>query len=186
MSGILGDFSVASAADAGAVAGGSGAEGVLDTTPSGSAPRDCGTPRDCRRVTVRLSGADYARLVALADGMTLSAYIRGCVFAEAGGRCDEGTRPQKRPRKRGRRSQATLADKAALAECLALLGQSRVANNLNQLAHRANIGTLLVDAATRAQIADAYAHIKEMRGLLVTALRSGAGAGASVGAESAR
>ncbi|MCT4609431.1 MAG: hypothetical protein N4A70_09510 [Pelagimonas sp.] len=108
-------------------------------------------------VTLRLTAAERERLEELAVGMTLSAYIRACVFAEE-------------EKRRKRRPKDTVADKKALAECLSLLGQSRMASNLNQLAYQANIGALVVDDDTKAQITDSYEAIKEMRALLVAAL----------------
>ncbi|WP_299297213.1 plasmid mobilization relaxosome protein MobC [uncultured Tateyamaria sp.] len=69
-----------------------------------------------------------------------------------------------------RRPKDAVADKKAAAEALALLGQSRIANNLNQLAYHANIGTLDVVATERAKIDEAYAHVLAIRALLVTAL----------------
>ncbi|WP_243613078.1 plasmid mobilization protein [Shimia aestuarii] len=112
-------------------------------------------------VTLRLTPDERERLEELAAGMTLSAYIRACVFA-------------KEERRRKRRSKNAVADKKAIAEALALMGQSRIANNLNQLAHQANIGALDMDEDTRGQIDEAYLFIAEMRGMLVKALRSGA------------
>jgi hypothetical protein len=64
----------------------------------------------------------------------------------------------------------TLEYKKAAAEALALLGQSRIANNLNQLAYHANIGALDIGEAERAKIDEAYAHVLAIRTLLVTAL----------------
>lgn len=112
-------------------------------------------------VTLRLTPDERERLEELAAGMTLSAYIRACVFA-------------KEERRRKRRPKNAVADKKAMAEALALMGQSRIANNLNQLAHQANIGALDMDEDTRGQIDEAYFFITEMRGMLVKALRSGA------------
>lgn len=45
-----------------------------------------------------------------------------------------------------------------------------MASNLNQLAYQANIGALVVDNDTKAQITESYEAIKEMRALLVDAL----------------
>jgi len=112
-------------------------------------------------VTLRLTPDERERLEELAAGMTLSAYIRACVFA-------------KEERRRKRRPKNAVADKKAMAEALALMGQSRIANNLNQLAHQANIGALDMDEDTCGQIDEAYLFIAEMRGMLVKALRSGA------------
>ena len=57
-------------------------------------------------------------------------------------------------KRRKRRAKRTVEDKKAVAEALALLGQSRVASNLNQLAHHANLGVLIVGEEEKAQIAD--------------------------------
>ena len=112
-------------------------------------------------VTLRLTPKERAQLEELASGMTLSAYIRACIFA-------------KEERRRKRRPKHAVADKRAMAEALALLGQSRVANNLNQLAYQANIGGLDMDDTSRAQIDEAYQYIGEMRVLLMKALQAGA------------
>lgn len=121
-------------------------------------PRRKGTRRsDVSPVTLRLTAEERERLEELAIGMTLSAYIRACVFAEE-------------EKRRKRRPKDVVADKKALAECLALLGQSRMASNLNQLAYHANIGALYVDDEVKAQINESYETIKEMRALLIAAL----------------
>jgi len=57
-----------------------------------------------------------------------------------------------------------------MARALALLGASRIANNLNQLAHQANIGSLIMDEDACTQIDEAYAHVRLMRDELVSAL----------------
>lgn len=108
-------------------------------------------------VTLRLTPDERERLDELAAGMTLSAYIRACVFTQ------EEKRRKTRPK-------AVVADKKAAAEALALLGQSRIASNLNQLAYHANIGTLTVGEAEKAQISEAYAHVLSIRSFLMRAL----------------
>ena len=113
--------------------------------------------RDCPRVTLRLSLDDYERLQQLADGMALATYIRAIVLNE------------KLPRKK-LRSSTSVADKQAVAQILGLLGQSRIANNLNQLAYHANIGSLVIDDESKAQISKAYEHVISMRDALITAL----------------
>ena len=105
----------------------------------------------------RITPEERATLEELAAGMTLSAYIRACVFAE------ETKRRKKRPL-------SAIEDKRAAAEALALLGQSRIASNLNQLAYHANIGALVMDDEVKGQINESYEAIKEMRALLITAL----------------
>ena len=135
---------------------GSASKTPSPTSPSRKTPRHK-TTRDCPRITLRLSVDDHARLQELADGMALSTYIRSKALGES------------LPRRK-LRSPASVADKQALAQILALLGQSRIANNLNQLAYHANVGALPVDDATRGQISDAYAHVLFLRKTLINAL----------------
>ena len=108
-------------------------------------------------VTLRMTFEERERLEELAAGMTLSAYIRACIFAEE-------------TRRRKRRPKNVVEDRKATAEALALLGQSRIASNLNQLAYHANLGILIVGEREKADIAEANAHLKAIRSLLMTAL----------------
>ena len=112
-------------------------------------------------LTIRLTVSERAQLEELAAGMTLSTYVRACLF-------------EREEKRRKRRPLATVSDKQAIAEVLALLGQSRIANNLNQLAYQANVGELEMREAETQQIAEAYVYNGQMRQLLVRALRSGA------------
>jgi phosphoglycerate dehydrogenase-like enzyme len=111
-------------------------------------------------VTLRFSRDDYERLQELADGMALATYIRAIALNE------------KMPR-RSRRSASSVADKEVQAQILGLLGQSRIANNLNQLAYQANVGTLVIDDETRVQIDEAYENVGIIRETLITALGNG-------------
>ncbi|MEQ1953644.1 plasmid mobilization relaxosome protein MobC [Mesorhizobium sp. CN2-181] len=104
-----------------------------------------------------MTETERATLEELAVGMTLSTYIRACLFA----------REEKR---RKRRPGSVIADKKAVAEALALLGQSRIANNLNQLAYQANIGALRIEDRERAMIDEAYEYVLSIRASLVAAL----------------
>ncbi len=123
-----------------------------------SGPNDGGRNRtSISPVTLRLTPEERERLEELAAGMTLSAYIRACVFA-------------KEERRRKRRPKDEVADKKAIAEALALLGHSRIASNLNQLAYHANIGALAIDEPEKAQIGEAYDHVLSIRSLLMRAL----------------
>ncbi|WP_145976983.1 plasmid mobilization protein [Leisingera aquaemixtae] len=106
---------------------------------------------------MRLTSEERARLEELAAGTTLSAYIRACVFA-------------KEEKRRRHRPKSVVTDKKAAAEALAMLGQSRIASNLNQLAYHANIGALMIGEREKAQIAEAYAHVLSIRSLLMQAL----------------
>ncbi|MCF6303740.1 MAG: MobC family plasmid mobilization relaxosome protein [Rhodobacteraceae bacterium] len=108
-------------------------------------------------ITLRVTDEERERLKSLAAGMSVSAYIRKCIFA------GDATR-------RKRRSHMPVKDQEAMARALALLGASRIANNLNQLAHQANIGSLIMDENTCAQIDETYAHVRLMRDELVSAL----------------
>ena len=129
---------------------------ILDTKTKRSSPT-CKTTRDCPRVTVRLSKEDHARLKELAGGMALSVYVRAKALGEES------------PRRR-RRSSSSVADKERLAQILGLLGQSRIANNLNQLAYQANVGSLAMDAETKAQISETQDHVLFLRKTLINAL----------------
>lgn len=63
-----------------------------------------------------------------------------------------------------------VANDRALAQVLARLGASRMASNLNQLAHAASIGSLDCDEEVAFALAAACADIRAMRLMLVTAL----------------
>ena len=69
-----------------------------------------------------------------------------------------------------RRSGASVVDRPALAQALALLGRSHLASNLNQLAYAANIGILPMTPHLQAELRDAVHHIRFLRSLLLTAL----------------
>lgn len=109
------------------------------------------------RITLRLTKEELATLKNLSSGMSLSAYVRKCTFGK-----------DVKPRKR--RAHVPVGDQKALAEVLGLLGQTRFANNLNQLAHHANCGSLLMDEQTENEIKVACAHIAWIRLKLVEAL----------------
>lgn len=108
-------------------------------------------------ITLRVTDEEREKLKAAAAGMSVSAYIRKCVFGDAAA-----------PRKM--RSRVPVRDQAALARILGLMGQSRIANNLNQLAYHANSGSLLVDEKTAKEISEAYAHVLHIRAELIKAL----------------
>lgn len=112
-------------------------------------------------LTLRLTPEERTKLEELAVGMTLSTYVRACVFGQ------EAKRRKSRPK-------YIVADKKAVAEALALLGQSRIANNLNQLAYHANIGALDIGDVELSQVNEAYEHVLFIRSLLVSALSTGA------------
>lgn len=110
--------------------------------------------------SLRLTFEERARLEELAGDEPLGAYIKRKVFDGKGA----GT---KRARSRIRRP---IKDEQKLAHVLAMLGQSRIANNLNQLAKAAHIGTLPVLPDTEREIRNACADVALMRRELLRAL----------------
>ena len=105
---------------------------------------------------IRLSADQRARLTAEAGGAPLGAYIKAKALGE---------RPL-----RMRRTGVSIKDHEALAKTLALLGKSRLSNNLNQLAHAANIGALPMTPETEEFLRDALRDVREVRILLLQAL----------------
>lgn len=115
-------------------------------------------PKRPSPITLRLTPDERAKLEELAQGMTLSAYIRACVLQ------DTMIARRKSPRR------TATKDEETLAQILGLLGQSRIASNLNQLAKAANMGALPVDEETERDLHDACCYVAEMRGLLLKAM----------------
>ena len=108
-------------------------------------------------LSLRLTVAERAALEKAAANNSLSAYIRGRLFGESA-------------EKRKVRNRNPVKDQEALARVLRMLGRSRIANNLNQLAKDANCGALILDEETNAKIDEAYAHVISMRNELIRAL----------------
>lgn len=108
-------------------------------------------------ISLRMTFEEKARLDRDAAGMSVAAYIRWRLF-------DPDNAP---PRKRGKQP---VKDHKALAQLLALFGQSRIANNLNQLARSANTGSLPVTPDTEAALSAAALDVRDMRQLLIQAL----------------
>jgi hypothetical protein len=109
-------------------------------------------------VSLRMTFEEKANLELAAAGMSLSSYIRWRVF-------DPASPP---PKRRGRQP---VKDHVALARLLAIMGQSRIGNNLNQLAKAANSGSLPVTPETEAELLEAARAIVHMRRLLLEALQ---------------
>lgn len=107
--------------------------------------------------SLRLSSADRERLERDRGLMSLAAYIRWRLF--------DPDRPP--PRHRGT---APVKDQYALSSLLAQLGQSRLSNNLNQLARAVNTGSLPVSPDVEAELRHAAAEILAMRVMLIEAL----------------
>lgn len=111
-------------------------------------------------VTLRLTEEERAMLEGWSRGSSMSAYIRKCLFED-----------KESKRKKPRRPEA-IVDHQALAQVLGMLGSSRIANNLNQLAFHANTGSLIVDQEVIDKINEAYSHICVLRLELLKALGS--------------
>lgn len=112
--------------------------------------------------SLRLTFEERARLEKEAAGMSLGAYIRTRLLGgDATPRRTRGKFPVK--------------DHKALARALAALGASRLSNNLNQLAHSANMGGLPVTPETEAELKEAYRAVQDIRAELMKALGSSPG-----------
>lgn len=109
------------------------------------------------RVTLRLTEDEMERLKRAATSVSLSAYIRDKLFGK-----DASLRKK--------RNRFPMRDQEALAQVLGKLGQSRIANNLNQIAYEANCGSLLMDEETENEIKLACARIAWIRVKLIEAL----------------
>lgn len=109
------------------------------------------------RVTLRLTEDELARLKRAAEGVSVSAYIRKQLFGN-----DVSLRKT--------RSRTLVKNQEALAQVLGKLGETRIANNLNQIAHEANCGSLLMDQQTEQELKLACAYIAWMRVKLIEAL----------------
>ena len=104
-------------------------------------------------ITFRPTEEERKRLKADAGDMSQSAYIRECLF---------GNKVSKRI--------VPHADRVLLAQILAKLGETRIANNLNQIAYHANCGSLLLDDVTIEEINEACLSVAWMRVQLIEAL----------------
>lgn len=107
--------------------------------------------------SLRLTFEERARLERDAAGMSLGAYIRSRLFGD--------DVPPRRTR-----GKFPVKDKAALAKVLAVLGASRLSQNLNQLARSVNIGALPVTPETDAELREACRAVADMRDELLRAL----------------
>jgi hypothetical protein len=109
------------------------------------------------RITLRLTEGELARLKRAAEGVSISAYIRKQLFGD-------------HVSLRKTRSRVPVKNQKALAQVLGKLGETRIANNLNQIAYEANCGSLLMDQQTEEELKIACAHIAWMRVKLIEAL----------------
>ncbi|WP_366555329.1 hypothetical protein [Aquibaculum sediminis] len=117
--------------------------------------------------SLRLSFEERAQLEKEAAGVPVGAYIRQRLF-----------HGKEMPRRT--RGKHPVKDHAALGRVLGALGQSRLSNNLNQMARAVNTGSLPVTPETEEAIRQACADVGAMRRDLLIALglnTSGAGSG---------
>lgn len=91
-----------------------------------------------------------------ADGRPIAAYIKDVLFVEE--------------RKPERSHGIILEDKKLFAKALGVLGQSRLASNLNQLAHAVNRGCLPVNQETQQAIFKACTSVIYMRDSFMKAM----------------
>lgn len=107
--------------------------------------------------SLRLTFEERARLERDAAGMSLGSYIRSRLFGD--------DVPPRRTR-----GKFPVKDQAALAKVMAVLGASRLSQNLNQLARAVNIGALPITPETDAELRDACRAVVDMRDELLRAL----------------
>ncbi|MBK6895816.1 MAG: hypothetical protein IPH06_04415 [Alphaproteobacteria bacterium] len=124
---------------------------MAEKPPSGKNPGKHGAP-----FSLRLTQEERKALDALADGMPLGAWIKDALINR-----------DIRPRTRGRKP---VKDREALAKLLGLLGQSRLSQNINQLAKAVHTGSLPVNADVHKALLEACAGIRAMRDALLSAL----------------
>lgn len=106
--------------------------------------------------SLRLSATEKAELLRRAGNMPLGGYIRSCLL--------DGI---EQPR---RASRQPVKDEQALAKVLGELGKAKLANNLNQLAKSANLGSLPAGPETEQAIVEACQDVRRMREALMLAL----------------
>lgn len=107
--------------------------------------------------SIRFTFEERAWMDAERGDKSLAAYIRERLFGDDAA-----------PRKK--RGNSPVQDKEALGRMAGALGQSRLSQNMNQLAKAVNTGSLPVTPETEAEIKEACRDIAEMRDELMAAL----------------
>lgn len=107
--------------------------------------------------SLRLTCEERTWLEQQSAGLPMGAFIKSHLFGA-------GYKPRRT------RGKAPIKDHKQLAELLACLGASRIANNLNQLAKSANSGTLYFDFDTKRDINRACDDVRNMRLMLMRSL----------------
>ena len=103
--------------------------------------------------SLRLSREEKTELKRLANGQPMGQFIKDAIF-------DKGLRPPtlRRP---------APVDRQLLSQILGMLGQSRIPQNINQLAKAANSGSLPVNKEVIKALIDACKTIEWMRQTLI-------------------
>ena len=119
-------------------------------------PARSGKTKRAAPFSIRFTEAERMRLISAAGNLTLGAYIKQRLFD------DLPAVP--------RQNSLLKVDQQALGKVLAIVGQSRLASNMNQIAKAANLGTLPVVPETEEEIKQACYDIAIMRMLIMKAL----------------
>ncbi|MCB9989735.1 MAG: plasmid mobilization relaxosome protein MobC [Rhodospirillales bacterium] len=109
--------------------------------------------------SIRFTFEERARLEQLAGGMPIGAFIRDQLFG------DDAIVARRRTR-----NHHPVKDQKVLGQLLGVLGRSKLANNVNQLARAANSGSLPATPETERAIHRACRDISWMKSALVRAL----------------
>lgn len=123
-----------------------GNEAVSARIPQSIAKRDA-------PFSLRLTSAEREELKTMADGQPLGAYIKSRLFSGE-----------------AYRSRARQVDREALGKVLGALGQSRIPQNLNQIAKAANIGALPLTPDLIEELHETCAELKSLRQDIMAAL----------------
>lgn len=106
--------------------------------------------------SIRLNEEERDKLHNLAGGLPLGRYIKDAIF-------NQGARPaaSRKP---------SIVDQKLFAQLLGVIGQSRIASNINQLARAANSGSLPVNQEVVEGLNEAVEAIRWMRDTLIKAI----------------
>ena len=138
-----------------------GYPGLTGTFAASAEPRRTKRRKRPAPFSLRLTQEERARLEQDAGETPLATYIKFRLF---NGLPELSTYRLRRPGGR------PATDTQLIAKLLAALGEARLANNLNQLAKHANMGTLDVSPDTEKELLAACAEVHAMRRDLVAAL----------------
>ncbi len=116
-------------------------------------PRSATTKKRNAPFSLRLTVEERCKLEEEANGEPLGAYIKSRLFAGA-----------------SYRSRARQTDREALGKVLGALGQSRIPQNLNQIAKAANIGAMPVTPDLVEELHETCAELKSLRQDIMAAL----------------